>query len=107
MVVALAIHHYTIMGMQGYTPSRTEKLCKYGLVAFAYFLIIFQAVGIVRQQTHYTIDVFTSLYVVPLVWIVFYHFVPTDPVPSKTAVEPTVALGSKSPNDSSGLDTNV
>ncbi len=37
--------------------------------------------GIVRQQAHYSIDVFTSLYVVPMAWIVVHYFFPNDPVP--------------------------
>ena len=37
--------------------------------------------GIVRQQAHYSIDVFTSLYLVPMVWIVVHYFFPNDPVP--------------------------
>ena len=53
-----------------------------------FFCHSFFRFGIVRQQAHYSIDVFTALYAVPLVWIAVYHFMPNDPVPAHlTAVE--------------------
>lgn len=55
---------------------------KYCIIGLCLSLNIAQGVCIVAQERHYTIDVWTSMYVVPLTWVCFYHLIPSDPTPS-------------------------
>ena len=66
--------------------------------------LFFFSFGIVRQQAHYSIDVFTSLYVVPAMWVVMYHFCPKDPEPPKRLGElkEVVAVNDESPRGTMG-----
>lgn len=101
MLAVVTVHHYTIMGLRGYAPKRMERLIKYIFVVFCYGVVILEGLAIIRQQAHYSIDVFTSAYAVPLVWIAFFHFFPKDPTP-----DTKVVLTDKSPQDS-GSATSV
>ena len=101
MLAAVTVNHYTVMGLRGYVPSRMERIIKYLFVVFCYGVVLLEGLSIVRQQSHYSIDVFTSVYAVPLTWVAFYHFFPRDPTPNTEVV-----LTDKSPQES-GSATSV
>ena len=81
LIAALAVHFYTVKDLRTFQPSRRERLLKYAFIVFMWVIVLWEALTIVRQHSHYSIDVFTALYAVPMTWIVFYHFFPDDPVP--------------------------
>jgi hypothetical protein len=83
LIATLTITHYTIMGLRGMPSTQLERSIKYSIVGGAWFIVFYEGLAIIRQRVHYSIDVFTAGYVVPLVWLAFYHFVPMDPVPPK------------------------
>jgi hypothetical protein len=64
--------------------SSREIWLKRSLIVLMWSLVICQACLIIAQQSHYTVDVWTALYVVPLCWIAFQHYVPNDPIPKAT-----------------------
>jgi hypothetical protein len=63
--------------------SKLERGLKYALVGLCWSVVVAEAFCIVAQRSHYSVDVWTALYTVPLVWIAFYHFVPSDPRPKE------------------------
>ena len=81
LTAVLAVHFYTVKDIRETQPQFKERMLKSLFVVFMWMLVIWEGIAIVRQQTHYSIDVFTSFYAVPFTWIVFYHFFPSDPVP--------------------------
>lgn len=83
ILCTLAVTHYMILGMRGSVVpiTTTEKWLKYAAIFACWAIVFWEGFSIIRQQVHYSIDVFTSGYAVPLCWIAFYHFVPNDPVP--------------------------
>ena len=83
LIAALVIMHYTHVGMKGYNPSRKEIFLKFSFVVLIWGLALFEGIAIVRQQSHYSIDVFTAWYAVPMTWVTFHYFAPTDPVPHR------------------------
>ena len=79
-IVTLYIH----LGLKdakesGYAVGKWEKRSKVGLIVFCWLLVLMEGFSIICQERHYSIDVWNALYVVPMIWIVFYHFYPTDP----------------------------
>jgi hypothetical protein len=68
----------------GFQMSSREIWLKRSLIVLMWSLVICQACLIIAQQSHYTVDVWTALYVVPLCWIAFQHYVPNDPIPKAT-----------------------
>ena len=65
------------------TVSILERWLKYSLIFVCVGLVIAEAFCIVAQNRHYTVDVWTSCYAVPLTWIAFLYFIPNDPGPCK------------------------
>jgi hypothetical protein len=76
---------YTMMSLKGQTEavSILERWLKYCLIFTCVGLVIAEAFCIVAQNRHYTVDVWTSCYAVPLTWIAFRYFIPNDPGPYK------------------------
>ena len=81
LIAVVTVHFYTVQDLKTYHPPLYERLLKYAFVVLMWVIVLWEAIAIVRQKTHYSIDVFTALYAVPSTWIVFYHFVPNDPIP--------------------------
>jgi hypothetical protein len=83
LVATCCLSHYMIVGNPTWTnPGSTPKWkvgVRIGIVVIAWLTSLTEGFTIVDQQRHYSIDVFTALYIVPLVWVAFYHFVPNDP----------------------------
>ena len=81
IIAALAVTHYTVIGMRGMKTDTIELIAKLSFVLICWGIVAMEAVSIVQQHVHYSVDVLVASYSVPLIWIAFYHFVPTDPVP--------------------------
>ena len=62
-----------------FVMSKLEKWLKYALIFLVWSLVIAEGFCIVAQERHYSVDVWTAMYAVPLSWVGFYHFYPNDP----------------------------
>ncbi len=76
--------------------SSNEKWLKYALIIFCWSIVIAEGFCIVAAEAHYTIDVWTAAYAVPMAWICFYHFVPNDPKP-KSSEPKTISTNEQQP----------
>ena len=94
------VTHYLVQGMKRDDVTVRERWCKYALIALCVSLVISEGFCIVAQNRHYTVDVWTAAYAVPLVWIAFFHFVPNDPSPVP-AVAPILKRGIEDESDES------
>ena len=74
----------------GITVSLTEKRLKYALIFFCWSIVIAEGFCIVAAEAHYSIDVWTAAYAVPMTWICFYHFFPHDPTKKSKQKEAVV-----------------
>ena len=89
LVATCCLTHYMVVGNPGWNNGVTKKWIKairIGIVVIAWLTSLTEGFTIIDQQRHYSIDVFTALYIVPLVWVALYHFVPLDPTVSKDKV---------------------
>ena len=59
-----------------------ERPLKIALVVLCWCIVVAEGFCIVAQERHYTIDVWTALYAVPLTWLAAFHFFPKDPAPT-------------------------
>jgi sphingomyelin synthase-related protein 1 len=57
-----------------------ELHVKYSVIVACWLMVIAEGLCIIAQDRHYSVDVWTALYAVPLTWIAFNHFFPSDPV---------------------------
>ena len=87
LVATCALTHYLIFGNRGYNLTIYQTVCKYALLFAVWFTVLLEGFSMVRQNRHYSIDVWTSLYAVPFTWIVVHYFMPTDPVATYSHVE--------------------
>jgi hypothetical protein len=81
LVAVCALTHYMIVGNRSHLNAPNWlRIARVGFIALAWVTALTEAITIVAQQRHYSIDVFTAMYVVPLVWIAYVFFIPSDPV---------------------------
>lgn len=78
--------HYLTRSLKRSDVSRKEKLIKWGISLFCVAVVIAEGFCIIAQNRHYSVDVWTSAYAVPLTWIAFDYFVPADPVPRRRRI---------------------
>ena len=82
LVATCALTHYLIHGNRGYSLTKYQRFFKYCLIFAVWFTVLLEGFAMIRQNRHYSIDVWTSLYAVPFTWIVVHYFIPSDPVPT-------------------------
>ena len=78
--------HYLTRSLKRSDVPRKEKLIKCGICLFCVAVVIAEGFCIVAQNRHYSVDVWTSAYAIPLTWIAFDYFVPADPVPRRRRI---------------------
>ena len=91
IIATCIVTQYTVVGLRhlGF-EWKHEKAAKIALIVLCWCLVISEAFCIVAQERHYTVDVWTACYAVPLTWIAIFHFFPNDPaVSSKSSEELT------------------
>ncbi len=92
IIAASLVTLYTLKKpAEEFVMTRLEKWLKYSLIFIVWSLVVAEGFCIVAQESHYSIDVWTAFYAVPLAWVGFYHFFPNDP-------SPTIATSSKRPD---------
>ena len=81
LVATCTLTHYLVHGNRGHMLTLYQNIAKYALIFAVWFTVLLEGFAMVRQNRHYSIDVWTSLYAVPFAWIVVHYFIPSDPVP--------------------------
>ncbi len=84
LIAALVVSHYLMMDIAklaraGIKLPDYELPLKYCAIALVWCAVIAEALCIIAEDRHYSVDVWTAFYAVPLTWIAFYHFFPHDP----------------------------
>jgi hypothetical protein len=79
MVAACVVHHVLVVGNK--TRPSSELLRKYiqiALITIGWTIVFLEAIAIVRQRNHYSLDVWNACYAVPLVWMSVAYVFPKD-----------------------------
>jgi hypothetical protein len=73
LVAVCALHHYLIVGNKN-----GNKLVKWIFILIGWTFVLIEAISIVRQRSHYSIDVWNALYAVPFAWMSIAYVFPND-----------------------------
>lgn len=74
LVALCALHHYLIVGNKNGCNTIVKWIC----ICIGWTLVLIEAISIVRQRNHYSIDVWNALYAVPFAWMSIAYVFPND-----------------------------
>jgi hypothetical protein len=70
LVAACALHHYVVVGNKGSKPQSWVQLAvQRGIDILAWIALFIEGIALVRQKRHYSIDIWTACYAVPMTWM--------------------------------------
>ena len=79
LVAAGALHYYLVVGNKGFSPkSMLQAVVQRGLIVLVWTMAFLEAIAIVRQKRHYSIDIWTACYAVPMIWMSVAYLFPND-----------------------------
>lgn len=78
---AAMVTHYIRLDMAKSAMNKTNVMIRHIIVAVCCSLVVGEGLFIVAENRHYSVDVWTAMYVVPLTWSFFCVLYPKDPLP--------------------------
>ncbi len=84
LVAACAMHHYLVVGNKAFknTP-KLQRAIQISLLVIGWVIVLVEGLAIIRQKRHYSIDIFTAFYAVPLTWMSIAYLFPNDVADAK------------------------